>query len=960
MRNPSNYLAFVVTACLVSLTAFAQNTTTVSGSVKNSKTQEVLPAISITVKGTSYGTFTDDKGNYRLTVSQKPPFTLVISSVSFTTQEIQVNSTNQTLNVEVEPSFTVGEDVVVAASRTPERILESPVSIERVNFSTIRNAPATSYYDVIANLKGVDITTSSLNFKTISTRGFNTSGNLRLNQLVDGMDNQAPGLNFSVGNIIGLTELDVDNMELLPGASSALYGSGGVNGTLLINSKNPFKYQGLSFQVKQGINHVDNHQRKPAPFYDWSLRWGKKVSEKFAFKLGAQLMQAQDWEAEDYRNLLRNNVFSSLKGGNRQSDPNYDGVNVYGDEASAGMGAFAQAAVFQGSSQFVQAALGLPQPATQAQIQTFINAAPGNQTVLNNFLSTNASTAPFFLGLQNNVFGNQSVSRTGYEEENLVDYNTYNFKLSGGLYYKLPNNVEASLTGNWGTGTTVYTSADRYSLKNLKMGQYRLEFKGTNWFVRGYTTQENSGDSYTATTAAIAINRSWKSDQTWFGQYTGTYAGARLQGAPDAQAHAAARAAAEQGRLLPGSAGYQQAFQNALNTPISKGGARFDDNSDLYHIEGQVNLTQYVQFAEVIVGANYRNYVLNSRGTLFIDTAGAIGVNEFGGYLQVQKKLLNEVLKLTGSIRYDKNENFEGRFTPRLTALVKLAKDNNIRLSYQTAYRFPSTQDQYINLQTPGARLIGGLPEFNTLYNFSGSPAYTAESIVAYRTSGNAGDLVQAQFPTLKPESVQSFELGYKGVVAQRLLIDVYTYFSEYKDFIGRAAVGRGQSANPATAEQELISPFTTTNFSFVENSKTPVKAMGWGIGFQYQFLKGFNAIANVYGDELRDVPAGLVTFFNTPKYRYNIGLGNEDVYKGIGFNVIFKWQDKVYWEGILGTGELPSYGVLDGQLSYKLPKIKSLIKIGGTNVWNKYRRNAFGNPQFGGVYYVSFGYNVF
>src|SRR5205085_6004350 len=128
----------------------------------------------------------------------------------------------------------------------------SPVTIERVNSAAIRNSATTSYYDVVANLKGVDMVTSSFTFKTPSTRGFNGSGNLRFNQFVDGMDNQAPGLNFSVGSIIGLTDLDVESMELLPGASSALYGSGGENGTLLINSKSPFKYQGLSFQIKEG------------------------------------------------------------------------------------------------------------------------------------------------------------------------------------------------------------------------------------------------------------------------------------------------------------------------------------------------------------------------------------------------------------------------------------------------------------------------------------------------------------------------------------------------------------------------------------------------------------------------------------------------------------------------------------------------------------------------------------
>ena len=82
--------------------------------------------------------------------------------------------------------------------------------------------------------------------------------------------------------------------------------------------------------------------------------------------------------------------------------------------------------------------------------------------------------------------------------------------------------------GYFGTGTIVYTGADRYALKNLKMGQYKLEVKSTNWFLRAYTTQENSGDSYTATTAAYLYKSAWKSDQTWFQQYSGTYAAARL------------------------------------------------------------------------------------------------------------------------------------------------------------------------------------------------------------------------------------------------------------------------------------------------------------------------------------------------------------------------------------------------------------------------------------------------
>src|SRR5688572_11211692 len=330
--------------CMIICVA-ARSQTTLSGTVRNSFSKEAVPSVTVTIKGTAAGTYTDDKGKFKLTTPRSLPLTLVFSSVGYASQEVQVSSAGD-IEVSFEPVSDLGTEVVVSASRVPERILESPVSIERMNVQAIRAAAAPNYYDGIASLKGVDLTTSSLTFRTLSTRGFNGSGNLRFNQLVDGMDNQAPGLNFAVGNVVGMTELDVDNVELLQGASSALYGSGGMNGTLLMTSKSPFKYQGLSFHVKQGMMHVEDPNSNTKPFYDWAVRWAKKIGDRFAFRISAQFVKADDWQATDYRNLARNNVFSELKDGNRQSDPNYDGVNVFGDEASARLSSLAQAGIF--------------------------------------------------------------------------------------------------------------------------------------------------------------------------------------------------------------------------------------------------------------------------------------------------------------------------------------------------------------------------------------------------------------------------------------------------------------------------------------------------------------------------------------------------------------------------------------------------------------------------------------
>ncbi len=932
----------------LSTIVFAQNTI-ISGKVKNEKTGEPVPAVSITVKSSYEGTFTSDKGAFTLQIDKSFPLTIVFSSIGYSTQEITLTYADSALDINLTPESTLGQEVVIAATRTPTRIMESPVTIEHISAAQMRKTPGADYYDVLDHLKGVDVTSSSFTFKTISTRGFNGSGNLRFNQLVDGMDNSAPALNFSLGNIIGLTDLDVDNMELLSGASSALYGSGGMNGTLIITSKDPFKYQGFSAEVKEGVMHINDYRRKASPFNDIALRWGKKVSNRFAFKIGAEYIRANDWQANDSTDLERNNVLSKVKPGTRASDPNYDGVNVFGDEVNASMAGISQAALYPLSSQLAQV---YGRPPTYDEMISYINSQPGNVQL--------QQLLPFAAGLQNGIFGNQLVSRTGYKEADLVDYNTYDFKVSGGLYYKLSPNTEASLTGNYGQGTTVYTGTDRYSLKNFNIGQYKLEFKNPDWFLRAYTTQENSGDSYATTLAAIGINNAWKDNAAWLGEYVGYYSAYVLQGADPATAHAAARAAADQGRYLPGSPEFNSAFKTSVNTPISKGGSQFADKSSLYQGEGQYHFSQ-LKILDILVGGDYRAYHLNSKNTIFYEPNGPINIGEYGVYIQLQKSLLKDILKLSASGRWDKSENFKGRLTPRITASVAVAKDNNIRLSYQQASRFPDNEDQWINLQTPGSILIGCLPVFNNLYNFDTNPVYTAESVDNYRNSQSPADLQKATFRKAKPETMESYEIGYRGIVNKKLLIDAYYYFSTYKDFIAREAVARGASGDPATSVPELASPFTSTNFSFVVNSPTPVKANGWALSADYNIGKGYAITGNIFQDRLNGVQPGLVTFFNTPKTRFNLGVSNSNtIGKGFGFNIIYKWQEKINWESTLGSGPVPAFGTLDAQINYKFTRQKILLKIGGTNVTNHYYRNAFGNPYIGGLYYASIGYNVF
>lgn len=962
------FMLFVLSATGVA--AFAQSIV-VSGTVTDKSTKEVMAGVSVTIKGKTIGSATNDKGQFSFSTTEKAPFTLVASYLGYSSVEREITGSASNLTFELESGVVLGQEVVISASRTPERILESPVSVERISAAALKELPAPSFYDALNNLKGVEMSTQSLTFKSVNTRGFNANGNTRFNQYIDGMDNQAPGLNFSVGNIIGLSDLDVDNVELLPGAASALYGAGGINGTLLMTSKNPFNYEGVSFQYKGGINHVNDNNTNQGvqEFKQFDLRLAKNWNDKWGLKTSFSFLQAKDWAATDTRNFDR--TARQLKGGDRNSDPNYDGVNVYGDEISQNMINVAQSVqngIIAGINQATAGAI--------PNIQTSLNgafsalgvapgAAPSSAQVtaaLGFFPAALRPTIqgymPFYVGLRvPGLIPNQFVSRTGYAENDLVDYDTKSLKTSTSLHYKINSTVEAIAQLNWGTGTSVYTGTDRYSLRNFSIGQYKLELKGQDFFLRGYTTQERSGDAYNATILGTFINEAWKPSgglSGWYAQYIGNYVGARSGGQNDAAAQAFARSQADIGRLVPGSAGYETAKSAIVAKTIGpENGAKFNDKTNLYHYEGMYNFSNALNnVVDLQVGASYRDYFLHSDGTIFDDATRDITIGEYGAFVQVGKKLTDK-FKVTVAGRYDKSKNFEGRLTPRVTGVYTVAPNNNLRMSYQTGYRNPTTQDQYIDLAVGGGstRLIGGLPESIAKYGLNTNKGVLASSYRAFLASVAAGAPNPALLTAytfepggLRPESVQSFEFGYKGLATPKLLIDAYAYYNIYKDFIG----GVDLYQNPTT---------TAVKFSVPVNLAGNVKSYGGAFGVDYQSGK-WNYNGNASYNKIGDTPAEFDNNFNTPEWRFNLGVGNREIAKNLGFNVQYRWQDEFLWNSTFARGIVPSYSTFDAQINLKVPSVKSMIKLGGSNILNKYYATSFGNPEVGAIYYIGFTYN--
>ncbi|MBU2900877.1 TonB-dependent receptor [Maribacter dokdonensis] len=925
----------ILLLALMIMGTFTYSQTNISGNVVD-QDNVPIPGANIVIVGKTIGTVTDFDGNFNLATSEVPPFKIEISSIGYTSSTEDITSANQTITVVLNESQTFLDEVVISASRTPERIFESPVTVERIGISEIKNTTAADFYGGLENLKGVDVNTNSLTFKSVNTRGFASFANTRFMQLVDGMDNSTPALNFPIGNLVGLIEPDVLSVELLPGASSALYGANAFNGILFMRSKSPFDYEGISVSIKQGI--TSQQASGDNSYTDFGIRAAHKFSDKFAAKVNFGYLKGTDWAANNTDD--RNTV------GGTRDNLNYDGINVYGDEVATNIKEVA----------LTLEGLGVLPSGANALVPSEI------------------------------------VSRTGYNEGDLTNYNAESIKADWGLYYRPieDNSLEISYVGKVGTGNTIYQGTNRYNIAGFFQEQHKLEIKNDNFFVRGYVVGDKAGDSYDMVFTGININRAWKDDNTWFGEYTGAYVQATLAGATDQQAHAAARAQAESGRLLPGTPEFEAAFNRVIKDPDLSVGSQFYDQSKYYHADANYNFSHLIDWAEIQVGGSFREYSLNSLGTIYTDSEedGPIDYSEFGIYSQVQKTLPmagEKSLKLTGSIRYDKSEFFDGFYSPRLSAGYTLNRNHNIRASAQTGFRNPTTQDLFIGLDAGRAILVGSAPDNLEQYSrdfdvsatgqLLGQPSsvtqtgaaaynnsYSAASATALAETGDPSVLEVANPDLVKPEKVTSFEIGYRGKV-DKLVIDFSTYYNSYQDFISQEVVvapyygevGDGGLSVAAIANGDFQAYSTYTN------TDANVNSYGASIGLDVKVLGNFDLGGSYTFTKLdfdREANPDVMLNFNTPEHKFKASFGNKELFENFGFNVSYRFSDDYFWEATFGNGVIPEFHVVDAQINYEVPSIKSSFKLGGTNLTGKEYNTAFGTGLIGSMYYVSWTIN--
>jgi iron complex outermembrane recepter protein len=744
-----------------------------------------------------------------------------------------------------------------------------------------------------------------------------------------------------------------------------------INGLANLITKNPFKYQGLSLFQRTGINHVDGSDHDPALLTETAIRYAKAFKDKFAFKINAGYLQAVDWISNSRQDQnpntknTANPAYPTLNGVNNIA---FDGWNKYGDDALQ----------------------------------------------LSNTVSVTGLNID---GVANRIL---TVARTGYWENELVDPEVDNLKADLALHYKINPRTEISYSYRIGKMDGVFQRGNKVKLDNVIVQNHQVELKGTNYVVKAYISKENTGDSYNVKPLADNLDLyTGGSAGVWSAKYKNAlnaYAaanGGALTSSNLAAATAYARQQADASRAVPGTQRFnsiRDSIRKINNWDIKSStipdapvtaGAALIQKSNIYHLEGQWDLSKQVKYFNLLVGADARIYELIPDGNNFVDFTrpvaerntqlkdGSFGRNTYykkvGAFFQVTKTFFEEKLKLWGSLRSDYNPEFEIKLTPRLAAVYTINDKHNIRFTYQQGYRFPALFEALSYVNNGRVKRVGILPIINEGLGFREN-SYTQPSVAAFnaavRAAGNSDaaalanrNLLQvANLPDGRPEGINSYEAGYKSsLLNNKLFIDFDIYANVYDGFLGQVQVyvPKGETVGSDAAVIAMIDrnrDATTASgsnaaskgqerYRVYTNAKNKYITYGSSLGVTWNFFKSFIISENVNYNKIKgnNTPDLFVTGFNTPDWTTNLSVGNRALTRNIGFNIVWKSQNSFLWESPLVTGDVPAINNIDAQISWRLPAARSAFKFGGTNILNNRYIQYAGGPSIGALYYIAF-----
>lgn len=860
--NPFRILPLFAIMLLGALSLRAQ-TGTLTGQITDAESKKPLSGATIRILGDNastrqLGAISRSDGEY--TLKGIPPGRYRISVtylgyMMFESGEVAIKSgETSTLDAALAPGSIGLNEVVISASRRPEKITSAPASVTVVDARRIEERPALTTVDHLKSVQGLDIVQSGLTQSNVVARGFNNAFSGSMMVLSDNRIASVPSLRLNAYNFIPLVNEDIQQIEVIRGPGSALYGPNTANGVLHLISRSPFSSQGTWFSVAGGERDL----------FQAMGRHAGTIGEGFGYKISAQYMRGTDW---GYSDSVEREARASFL-----ADTNNRGVNP--DTLKIGL---------RDSS---------------------IERVAGE--VRFDYTPTEDLTAIVAVGA-NRAIRNPDITGVGGAQARDWQYTYY---------------------------------------------QARVLYK--DLFLQAFLNQSDAGKSYLLRTGQPVVDRS-------------TLFVAQAQHATELEGI---------GRLAYG-------IDYLMTTPVTD---------------------------STITGGNEDND----------------RITEIGGYVQGEWNIVPEVLELVAAGRLDKHSRLDDViFSPRAALVYTPVENQTVRATFNTAYSSPSTNDLFLDIVaqrvTAGTSVLfdvraSGVPESGFRFNYApgGMPLMHGFGLFGYdpaaavpigttepawrflqellrqggfaildsvapppaetvemRMLDNTGSFTPVSGPVerapLKPTINSTFEIGYNGVIADRLALSVDLYRSQYHNFVGPlqaitpnvffqedalrnylldelgklGSVG-GDSATLAQLAAVLadtaskipfgvVSPFGATDPAavvFASRNYGDITLYGVDLGLRFGLTNAIALSANLsYVDKnfFPNLDNVSDLSLNAPKFKYSVAVEYRDAAIGFNGEARLRHVDGFPVNSGVFVGRVPGYTVVDLQLGYQIPFVEGL-----------------------------------
>jgi outer membrane receptor for ferrienterochelin and colicins len=406
-------------------------------------------------------------------------------------------------------------------------------------------------------------------------------------------------------------------------------------------------------------------------------------------------------------------------------------------------------------------------------------------------------------------------------------------------------------------------------------------------------------------------------------------------------------------------------------------GAVLLEKSDIMHVEAQGNADFMDGDGRLIGGASFRQYNVNTEGTLMRPEDDDRSDKVYSGYAQLEYRITDRI-RLVGAARYDEGDLFEGQFSPKGAIVFSPNDNHSFRFTVNRAFQTPNYSEFFLRAAA-GAPVNFSALEAGMRAHPQLGPALAGVPEGTLFTNSAAVPIFARGNANLDVEKTIGYEVGWKGSLSSKVYVTVDAYMNNIKDFVtdllpginpafgawtapeavpqqARAAlegaIRQTLAGNPATA-------LAAAGLSRTEDGNTAIvvsygnagevdqTGVDVGVGFQLNDEFRLDGTFSYFDFEVVSQQAGDQLVPNTPEKKGTLSLGYIGLSNGFDATVTMRIVEEYDWAAGVFVGKVPASNTINASAGYQLTPNFRIFAV-GTNLLDEQRYHLFGGSVIG------------